>query len=229
MALTQTLSQLRTEVRQRADQENSDFITDTELTSYINTGYANLYDLLVRAFSDQYMATPETFTLSGTNIRALPSDFYLLRGLDYDLGGGEYVALAKYNFLERNRYRRSVARTLRGHPTRQYRVLGSNIYIEPESQANGDYRLWYVPNITLLSSDSDTVDGVNGWEEYIILDAAIRCMIKEESDPTGLMMLKSEIETRISDIASERDIGEPETISDSRHVYDEYPDQYWRH
>ena len=41
------LSDLRTLVRQRADQENSQFVTDEELRQYINRGYAGLYDMLV--------------------------------------------------------------------------------------------------------------------------------------------------------------------------------------
>lgn len=214
MASTKTLAEIRTQVRQRADQENSKFISDSELLSYINASYAELYDILVSAFADYYISS-ETFTLSGTNLRALPSDFYKLRGVDYQISNGEWITLYKFNFERRNSKNREIIRTYRGEPTRQYRLQGSNLRIEPENQADGTYRIWYVPNFTALSADTDTVDGVNGWEEYIVVDAAIKCAIKDEmTDYTGLMAQKAALSKRIHDMAAERDAGEPEVIGD---------------
>ena len=62
------LSTLRTLSRQRADMENSQFITDTEMLRYINRGYAELYDLLVTAAnSEDYFLKDSTVQLvSGT-------------------------------------------------------------------------------------------------------------------------------------------------------------------
>ena len=58
------LSDLRTLVRQRADQENSQFVTDEELRQYINRGYAGLYDMLVtNANSEDYFLNSSTVTL----------------------------------------------------------------------------------------------------------------------------------------------------------------------
>ena len=62
-------------------------------------------------------------------------------------------------------------------------MMGSNLRIQPTDNAVGSYQMWYVPTLTALSSDSDTVDSVMtraGWEEYVIIEAAIKCLAKEE-------------------------------------------------
>ena len=43
---TITLAEMRTAARQYADQENSQFVSDAELTRIINNSIAELYDLL---------------------------------------------------------------------------------------------------------------------------------------------------------------------------------------
>lgn len=57
-------------------------------------------------------------------------------------------------------------------------------------------------------------DGVNGWEEYIVVDAAMKCLQKEESDVSVLMAEKSALKQRIEAMASNRDAGKPERITD---------------
>ena len=56
-----SLSTLRLLARQRADMENSQFVTDTEMRRYINRGYAELYDLIVTsANSEDYFLESST-------------------------------------------------------------------------------------------------------------------------------------------------------------------------
>jgi hypothetical protein len=95
------LSDLRTLVRQRADQENSQFVTDEELRQYINRGYAELYDLLVtNATSEDYFLNSSTVTLvSGTQTYDLPADFYKLRGVDLNMGSDTFP-LRRYNIYK---------------------------------------------------------------------------------------------------------------------------------
>lgn len=52
-----------------------------------------------------------------------------------------------------------------------------------------------------------TIDGVSGWEEYIIVDAAIKCKDKEESDVTVLAARKGGLKQRIEGVAANRDPG----------------------
>ena len=68
MATTMTLLNLRTAVRQRSDMVNDQFISDSELTSYINQSYFELYDILVQKYGDNYyVASPYSIATDGIN------------------------------------------------------------------------------------------------------------------------------------------------------------------
>ena len=70
--------------------------------------------------------------------------------------------------------------------------------------------------MTQLLSDSDILDGVSGWTEYVIVDAAIKALLKEESDTTVLMAQKLALIKRIEETAMNRDAGQADTISNVR-------------
>ena len=59
-------------------------------------------------------------------------------------------------------------------------------------------------------------DGISGWTEYMIVDAAIKCMQKEESDASVLMAQKQGLIARIEAAAANRDAGNPAVVSDSQ-------------
>ena len=214
MANTVTLADLRTRCRERSDMENSQFISPTELLSYINASYAELYDIMVSKFEDYYV-TSSTFTIaSGANTEALPTDFYKLRGVDYKIDNNNYVAARKFNFSKRNALNNSTIYAGTGSREIQYRILGNNLHLEPASNAPGDYKIWYTPIYTPLASESDTVDGINGFEEYIVIDVAIKMLAKEESSTTHLEREKVAMLERIEIMAQNRDYDQPEQIAD---------------
>ena len=210
---TITASDLKLRARQRADMENSEFVSDSELLYYVNNSYAELYDILVAKFEDYYVKNPPyEFTLAGSDYAAnLPADFYKLRGVDRQ-SGSDWYNLRLFQFEQRNDTGRgghwALAESLR------YRIYGNQIIISPSDQASGTYKIWYVPKFTPLVADVDTVDGVNGWEEYIVVDAAIKCLQKEESSTTTLEGMKKALLVRINSMATNRDAGEPERVTD---------------
>lgn len=65
-------------------------------------------------------------------------------------------------------------------------------------------------------SESTTIDGVSGWEEYIIIDAAMKAMGKEESDVSLLAQQKLAMIKRLQDMANNRDAGNPATVADTQ-------------
>jgi len=308
-----TLSSLRTSVRQRADMEFSQFVTDTELDGYINNSYKELYDLVTSRFEDYY-SSQLLFTVSSGSTQALPTDFYKLRGIDQMLGGVDnFIPLTKWNFGERGKANRVTGLGLNGWLRPQYRIMGGFINLLPESIAAGDYSMWYIPlcqNMVVGTVGSTTIqdlyyvaqdiysdgnlisieytntgtagaevvtvvdnaisvaiqsgvstatqiltaiqasaaaialvsvdvsgtgtntqitqaatfltgsvvqvdgDDFNGWSEYVIIDAAIKCLVKEESDVQVLIMEKQQVLARIEAMASNRDAGDPERVTD---------------
>lgn len=181
-----TVADLITLARERADMVNSGFISSAEAIRAVAFSYKALYDLLVKANEDYYLSTA-TLTVTSGNSTSLPADFYKLRGVDlYD--GGRYHQLDPFDFNERH-------------------------YME-DDDVTGTYRLWYVPVAATITATTDTVSGVNGWEEYIALDCAIKWRIKEESEVSDLKQEFAELKQRIEIMSRQRDASKPERIHD---------------
>lgn len=220
MSTTMTLSNLITHTRERADMVNSQFVTDTELTSYINQSYYELYDLLVQKYGDNYyVQSPYSFTTDGVSqFFTLPSDFYKLLGVDLALSNtlDSFVTIRPFNFSDRNRYAVPNFQSFYGVTNMRYKLNGNQLWLTPIPAAGQTIRVWYVPRMTELVTGSDTVDGISGWTEYIIIDAAIKCLQKEESDVTALAMQKQAIIQRIESAAENRDAANPATVSDGQ-------------
>ncbi len=227
-----TLTQLIAQSRQRADQENSLFITDAELTTYINASIAELHDLLISAYDSDYSVSSVTFnTVAGTSSYALPNgvaysaatEFYKLRGVDAAITGTDYQTLKPFNFNERNR-NSEVAWNALDAPNVRYRVVGSNLMFSPAPTGVYSVKLWYIPVATKLSAGADILSDVNQFSEYVITDAAIKCMQKEESDVSVLMAQKAALAQRIMSMAQARDAGSGDSVSD---IYAENSDFYF--
>jgi len=98
----------------------------------------------------------------------------------------------------------------------RYRVVDKNLMFIPPPQAGQFIQVWYAPRMTRLLKDSDVLDCISGWDEYVSVDAAIKALQKEESDPSVLMARKEELKQRILETSQNRDIGQPDRISDVR-------------
>lgn len=223
-----TLGAVRFAAQQRADMIASNFVTVQEWNDYISHSYAELYDILVQVYGDEYyMAAPFLFRTDGRSpgFYPLPSDFYKLMGIDLALGTQSpgttngWLTLRKFSFNSRNRY------IFGNNPVSflglyglRYRLEGTNLEFIPQPAGNQTIRLRYIPRPVTLLADSDILDGISGWDEYVIVDAAIKAMQKEESDVTVLMAQKAALLKRIEAAASNRDAGEPEVVSDVRRI-----------
>lgn len=222
------LASLRLQAQQRADRVGSNFVTLPEWNLYINKSANELYDLLTTVYEDYHLAPVQSFTTDGsTQLYDLPNGsnfsgapaFYKLMGVDVGLATTStgYVTLKKFDFISRNRYVfPQVTSTFFGVFNMQYRVVDDKIMFIPTPAAGQTIRLWYVPRMPYLLADTDVLDGVSGWTEYVIVDAAIKALQKEESDVSVLMAEKQMLIKRIEESAMNRDAGAPDTISNTR-------------
>ena len=214
-----SLGSLRLKAQQRADRVNSTFISTPEWNTYLNQSYFELYDLLKDNYEDWYFAVPQQVVTDGTNKVAVPADFYNLLGVDLGVANNNnaWVTLSKYDFIERNRFvYPNITSTFYGVFNLRYRLMGNFINFIPVPQAGQYIQIWYIPRMTELLQDTDLIDGVSGWTEYIIVDAAIKALQKEESDVSVLMAQKMALKQRIEEAGMNRDAGQPDTISNTR-------------
>jgi len=79
-----------------------------------------------------------------------------------------------------------------------------------------------------LTTDSQVVDGVSGWEEFIVVDAARKMLQKEESSTTGVERDLMRLRTRIEEMSQNRAWATPRRVVDvqssSAHARD-----WWRY
>lgn len=229
-----TLLQLRTQTRQRADMERNLLVSDSELNSYINNSIAELYDILVEAYGAEYYVTSCTFSTvvnqqayplpDGTLYNNAPK-FYELKGVDVMTDNQTWLNVNKFNFNERNRFSDFTIWDIIGIINVRYRLIGPNISFNPMPDRVAQIQLWYVPLPVQLVADSDTLDDLNAYSEYVIVDSAIKMLQKEESDVSVLMSQKEALKKRITDKAQNRDSALSPTVSD---IYAENTDFFWR-
>lgn len=216
-----TVGNLRLECQQRCDKVNSLFYSTQEWNSMISQSYKELYDIIIQKFGDDYyIADPYLFTTTdNTQFYALPSDFYKLMGVEVALNFGDpnsWVSLKEFSFVQRNLYNFPNVYTMYGITNLRYRLNGNNLYIVPVPQSGQTVRIWYSPRPNQLINDTDTVDAISGYEEYIVSDVCIKALAKEESDISVFAAQKAALLQRIIEAAENRNVGEPELVSDSR-------------
>lgn len=215
-----TLAQLKQQARERSNMEDSLFVTDSELVSYINSSIAELHDILVQAYGEDYFVKDVSFTATANQREyslstiITDNDFYKLKGIDAKLNGSDFFTLSPFNFNERNKYQNLGAWSIFGVESVRYRLVGSKLIFSRAPDQNTEVKVWYTPVATKLVSDSDTLDDLNQFSEYVIVDAAIKMLNKEESDVTVLMGQKLALKRRIEEAANNRDAGSSPTITD---------------
>lgn len=221
-----SLSTLRTRARRRANREKDDptngFVTDSEANDLVNQSWRKLYNLICDRYQEQYCSTVQfnitgaTDTYSFATIGA--DNFYKALGVDMlvSAGGQYWQPLKRFNLAERG-FGNPLAPLVVGVPGMyplRYQIRGDSVvFMQPVPSAT--VRLLYIPVAPVMTLDTDTIDDVNGFSEYITVDAAIQMMIKEDSDTMNLeRQLQRELE-RIITSASNRDAGSPSTIADT--------------
>lgn len=216
---TATRTVLRERARQRADMVGSDFVTDAELDVYLTTAYAKMVDIILREGAQERLLVSATLT---SPTYTLPTGFYRAAGVDVSLGGGAYQELKHFNWQDRNKY------TDTTYP--RWRVVGSLLTFSP-STATPTVRLWYIADASVLGDGTGgTVTGYDvysGWDEYIVLDAALQCIIKEDRDPNPLASLLVACERRLVSACMGLRIGDPETVSQVEYQDAEYDNLNW--
>lgn len=182
MSATVSLSTLRTRVRQRCEMESSEFVSDSELNSYLNASYAMLYNELLRA-SPELWTREQTLTGDGSSSTFdVASDYRSTLQVSYQQSGQRSrlrrLSIAQCDDYDQTEVGIGCAYTLRYNSTTP---STPKIRIYPIPRSGDTYIHTYIVTPPVMTGDSDVIDGVSGFEEFVVLDSAIKCLIKEES------------------------------------------------
>jgi hypothetical protein len=207
------------------------FVQNSEFNQWINDGIKILYDKLVHARGEDYYCVESAVIplVSGIATYALPTvdklgnvaPFYQLL---------EVICTDGSNYFRIMRFQRGeTADAMNTHsfgygfgtiPTAmslRFRLGTNYIEIRPTPAVMGwGFYLEYVPTCPTLVADIDTFDGINGFEDFPVVWAAIRALTKEESDTSALTMQLKMIDDRIGKMAPNRDSSQTRRIADTR-------------
>lgn len=210
MAHTVAVSDVITRIREMADMENTQFVTDAEILRRVNQSYRRLYNEIVNTYQDYFTEQDTITTISGTATYDLPDDFYKLVGVDVDDTGRPY-SLKRLEYSQRN---------TRLWPTTRpyaYVIRQDAITIYPTPSAVDDLIVSYVPVPVNLVSGGN-INAHNGWDQYVVEQVAIQLLAKEESSTTELREQFALTRNDLFAYFQNRDAGEPIMVRD---VFDE--------
>ncbi len=209
MSRTVTLTNLRSQIRQIADDVNGILVGDADLLLMINRSIGIWHGMLTKAVPERYLAI-QSITGNGSSGYALPADYYATLGVEYNVSGSEYLDVPRIMFPERNRWSSVASSMAAGWYTNATQL----VLVPPP--AAGSYRHHYVTAAPVLAAGGDTIDGVNGWEKWIIYDVAIDVMLKEESDVRQVQAKLDRVQLEMEAAAADRSLLEPRRVVDTR-------------
>jgi hypothetical protein len=222
VARTRTLAEMRAEVRQRADIENSEHVSDTEINRYLNQSWARLWNKVTQLDPVTFMDMQHVVTSAGVQ--------------EYELF--PFWRIADAGVLRMNASFREAVRMNRmrpeemalfanedGGPPRVYRVYASDgsdqLQVFPAPDGVYQIRVHFIPPPQQLLEDTQSFDGRAGWEEYVVLDATIKCLLKEESDASAHASEREALWVDIMAAVRTPDISSPDVVQDTAGGFDE--------
>ncbi len=206
---TVTLLTLRTRIREELGIElANEVLTDVEMNARINWGANKLWNRLVKADEDYFLMSATFSLTTTTNTTTLPAH-YKVRGVEYAISAAsdQWLDVDAYGFAERN-----------NQGVRAFHVYGATtLKVMPLSAAFGDYRVWFVPAFTALTTDNDTVEVITGFDRLIVVEvcAWVRGH-KQMLDAGSFLAEQAKLETEIDTYAGSRLQTGPRVIKDMR-------------
>lgn len=210
MARAVRLDTLRDRIIARGDIDTNRHPAAT-LTEWINEARLQLLDAILEVNDTWDVDSATGAIVSGSDTVGLPADCYVLLRVDILQSTGKWEVAGRFNQMDQDLQDSTSSRSGVRLAIRSSDVL---FQVTPGWSEAAGIRFWYVPVPADLSADSDTFDGVFGWEEYVTL--AVLLMVKEmdEEDITGTAALLGAQTKRIQRRAKRRDLGNPPTIRD---------------
>jgi hypothetical protein len=170
--------------------QEEQFITTTELNSYINSGISEAERIIHNLYED-YFLTTGALTVHGAGLPwfTLPSDIYAnkIRKVVYDDGNNVEYIIPRIRKLE-DIY---ALDDITASPENSFAYLLLNdltngvrlrLYPTPASTPVANITVYYIRNAKQLSADNDVHD-IPEFENFIVAYAKIKCLQKEGTSP----------------------------------------------
>lgn len=172
-----------------ANVQNDPSFDVTEVNDKIDLHMPAVYDFLVAAGPADYYAAETTISVSAGIIPYALSD--------------DFLSLVNVWVQEGDEWRRPIDQ-IQDRQRQAYRapVQSCTLIVE------------YIPACPVFDEDSDTFDGVDGWDELISAKVARDLLIKREGDVGSVMAIIAQAEKRIRSFSTQRKRGGPKMMVD---------------
>jgi hypothetical protein len=204
---TITLTELILRSKERANMENGSFVDDDEWTHFLNDEIADVYAQMVNIDDGELFGiVSPTLVSIGDNSYQLPNDF--MRLIDVNIyTSGRWVPAWKSDPQE---YYQLLSSTNTGDYDTAY-FLRLNLqqgryelFIFPAKEVE-NIGVRYIPEAPRLSVGTDSLKWPSNWHECLVAGAAVKALVKEESDPTGVAIERDTAIRRVlKDVRSQK-------------------------
>ena len=214
MAWTATLTEMLSELRARGGYRRSTSLTDAILLPFLNSGIAEVHDLLCKHNPDFVVTSSDVVTVAGTATVALPTTFYKLRRVDL-VAGSSITRLRSFQIDEETYIDEDTAWSAgAGVSVPRYMLQAGNLRLVPTPTSVQTLRLWYLPHATKLASGADVYTGVNGHEDLVYEHALRLCKARDRLSTIDHDAAIARLEKRLMFAMEARDQSEPEYLPD---------------
>jgi len=197
--------------------ENSQFVSDEEILHFVNDEIEDIYAQMVNIDDGALFGTPSPILVQvGDNAYQLPNDF--MRLVDVNIySGNRWVPACPADPQD---YYSLLSDTYTGDYDVRY-FLHRNadqgryeLFIFPPKDPNY-IGVRYIKEAPVLSLGSDTLKWPSNWHVGVVVGSAVKCLVKEESDPTALIFERDRVVARtLKDIRAQK-VSEIKTLRDS--------------
>lgn len=208
---TFTAQQLIDRAKAAADMHDN-FVTEAQLLDWVSVEHQALSALLARQGMVQTMQSV-SITFSGALGPQDMNPTIAILGV-YEEQNGRHRRLRQNNVIDGRRQTPSVTSPVIG-PATEYMIYFDGVDVKIEfypNPASGTYTIYFVPLPDPIDAVSDTVFYTQGFEEWIVLGVAARCLAKEEGDTTLIERRRRIVEQHVEEAAWTKNIGQAPTI-----------------
>lgn len=220
MADLVTRLELRTRVRLQADlEQDGGVISNDEINGYLREGVKELYDLMLDNESGKIFVKNHVILVQTGHAYKLADDFYKLTSVSY-LYGGNYVLGTPANPTD---YASLAADPPDVSDFRYYLRIDpgtgdSYVYVFPAVDP-ANLAVTYMPVPPTLATDADTLNAINGWDEYVIISTVIKCLARQSMDTAAFQLRLAQVTKRIQSHSGYLETGMPEVVRDLAPTY----------
>lgn len=230
MSTQRQLVDLRNDARLRSDRVNAlARHTNVDVNRYINEAILELYRLLVGVRGAEWFSAvhPNLVTNGTTTLFALVDNFAELLSVRIDYGGGNTYQLEPYSNNEEAELL-SLATMSSGSTRPRYAIRApvqdpdgiapTFLEVLPAPRTGGIIVVRYLPLPPTLTNDDDALNGFVGWEEYVVVSAAIKICERDDMGEklARLTARKLELVGQINALGGKRDQGRAARLVDVR-------------